>query len=115
MKQTNKLLQKYFDTALESPEGIKKLRELILTLAMQGKLVPQNPNDPPASELLKVCNGILNRGSIADIHGYHETIFYLLTGFGMAGCAIHLISFCGQIRCRKFANAGRGACNQYGL
>lgn len=53
MKKTNKLLQKHFDTALESPEGIKKLRELILTLAMQGKLVPQNPNDPPASELLK--------------------------------------------------------------
>ncbi|MCB5286202.1 MAG: restriction endonuclease subunit S [Candidatus Cloacimonetes bacterium] len=32
------LLQKYFDAALESPDGIKKLRELILTLAMQGKL-----------------------------------------------------------------------------
>ncbi len=27
--------------------------ELILTLAMQGKLVPQDPNDPPAGELLK--------------------------------------------------------------
>ncbi len=53
MKQINKLLQKHFDTALESPEGIKKLRELILTLAMQGKLVSQDPNDPPASELLK--------------------------------------------------------------
>lgn len=47
------VLKKHFDTALESPEGIKKLRELILTLAMQGKLVPQDPNDPPASELLK--------------------------------------------------------------
>ena len=33
--------------------GIKKLRELILTLAMQGKLVPQDPNDEPASELLR--------------------------------------------------------------
>lgn len=31
------VLQKHFDTALESPDGIKKLRELILTLAMQGK------------------------------------------------------------------------------
>lgn len=47
------LLHKHFDTALESPNGIKKLRELILTLAMQGKLVPQDPNDQPASELLK--------------------------------------------------------------
>lgn len=33
--------------------GIKKLRELILGLAVRGKLVPQDPNDEPASELLK--------------------------------------------------------------
>ena len=32
--------------------GIKKLRELILELAVRGKLVPQNPNDEPASVLL---------------------------------------------------------------
>lgn len=47
------LLQKYFDTALGSPDGVKKLRKLILTLAMQGKLVKQDLNDQPASELLK--------------------------------------------------------------
>ena len=40
-------------TAFAAPDGIKKLRELILTLAMQGKLVDQDPNDPPASDLLK--------------------------------------------------------------
>ncbi|WP_206696840.1 restriction endonuclease subunit S [Marinomonas algicola] len=33
--------------------GIKKLRELILELAVRGKLVPQNPNDEPASILLE--------------------------------------------------------------
>ena len=33
--------------------GIKKLRELILELAVRGKLVPQDPNDEPAYELLK--------------------------------------------------------------
>ena len=33
--------------------GIKKLRGLILELAVRGKLVPQDPNDEPASELLK--------------------------------------------------------------
>lgn len=33
--------------------GITKLRELILELAVRGKLVPQDPNDEPASELLK--------------------------------------------------------------
>jgi len=36
-----------------APDGIKKLRELILELAVRGKLVPQNPSDEPASELLK--------------------------------------------------------------
>ena len=33
--------------------GIKKLRELILELAVRGKLVPQNPEDEPASNLLE--------------------------------------------------------------
>ena len=33
--------------------GIKKLRELILELAVRGKLVPQDASDEPASELLK--------------------------------------------------------------
>lgn len=46
------LLEQHFDTAFSAPEGIQKLRELILMLAMQGKLVPQDPNDAPASELL---------------------------------------------------------------
>jgi len=36
-----------------SLHGIKKLRELILELAVRGKLVPQNPNDEPASVLRK--------------------------------------------------------------
>jgi len=36
-----------------APNGIKKLRELILELAARGKLVPQDPNEEPASELLK--------------------------------------------------------------
>jgi type I restriction enzyme S subunit len=47
------LLEQHFDTAFAVPDGIARLRELILTLAMQGKLVEQDPNDPPASELLK--------------------------------------------------------------
>src|SRR5690606_32812261 len=36
-----------------APNGIKKLRELILELAVRGKLVSQDPSDEPASELLK--------------------------------------------------------------
>ncbi len=53
MSEQLNILQKHFDTALESPDGIKKLRELILTLAMQGKLVKQDPKDQPAGELLE--------------------------------------------------------------
>lgn len=47
------LLEKHFDIAFDATDGIKRLRELILTLAMQGKLVPQDPSDQPACALLK--------------------------------------------------------------
>ena len=47
------LLEQHFDTAFSAPNGIQKLRELILTLALQGKLVPQESKDVPASQLLK--------------------------------------------------------------
>ncbi len=41
------------DLFATAPYGVAKLRELILTLAVQGKLVPQDASDEPASMLLK--------------------------------------------------------------
>ncbi len=52
-RETATLLEQHFDTAFAAPDGVAKLRELILTLAMQGGLVEQDTNDPPAGELLK--------------------------------------------------------------
>jgi len=43
----------HLDLIATAPDGIRKLRGLILELAVRGKLVPQDPNDEPASELLK--------------------------------------------------------------
>jgi type I restriction enzyme S subunit len=47
------LLEEHFDMAFSAANGIQKLRDLILALAMQGKLVPQHRSDAPTSQLLK--------------------------------------------------------------
>jgi type I restriction enzyme S subunit len=47
-----RLLQHYHRIA-DAPDAIARRRRFILDLAVRGKLVPQDPNDEPASELLK--------------------------------------------------------------
>ena len=43
----------HFDRISDAPDAIPRLRRFILDLAVRGKLVEQDPNDEPASELLK--------------------------------------------------------------
>ncbi|UVF93802.1 restriction endonuclease subunit S [Klebsiella pneumoniae] len=46
-------ISKHFDTLFTTEASIDTLKQTILQLAVMGKLVPQDPNDEPASELLK--------------------------------------------------------------
>ena len=46
------LLFEHYDGVVDSPEAVSKLRKFILDLAVRGRLVEQDPDDEPASELL---------------------------------------------------------------
>jgi type I restriction enzyme M protein len=46
-------LIKYFNELFTTSNNVNQLKSAILQLAVSGKLVPQDPNDLPASELLK--------------------------------------------------------------
>ena len=43
----------HYEQIADAPDAIGRLRRFILDLAVRGKLVPQDPDDEPASELLK--------------------------------------------------------------
>ncbi|EKY3199497.1 restriction endonuclease subunit S, partial [Cronobacter turicensis] len=46
-------ISQHFDTLFTTEASIDALKQTILQLAVMGKLVPQDPDDEPASELLK--------------------------------------------------------------
>lgn len=48
-----KRIATHFDTIFTTEASIDALKQTLLQLAVMGKLVPQDPNDEPASELLK--------------------------------------------------------------
>ena len=49
-------LVRQFELLATAPGGVARLRDLILSLAVQGKLVPQVPSDEPVTELLRKIN-----------------------------------------------------------
>ena len=86
-----------------APGGVDKLRELILTLAVQGKLVPQDPADEPASVLLQkiraekdrlIAEGKIKRDKpLAEI-GEEEKPFALPVGWEWVRCADYFVELC---------------------
>ncbi|MDD4538347.1 MAG: restriction endonuclease subunit S [Lentisphaeria bacterium] len=48
-----------FDLIAYAPDAVPKMRELVLELAVQGKLVPQDPNDEPAERLIERVSAAL--------------------------------------------------------
>ena len=53
VEKTIEQLFVHFDRLMQSPESVHRLRRFILDLAVRGKLVPQDPADEPAAELLQ--------------------------------------------------------------
>lgn len=80
----------HFDTLFTTEESIAQLKQTILQLAVMGKLVPQDPNDEPASELLKKIAAekakLIKEGKIKQEKplppiGHKETLFALPAGW----------------------------------
>ena len=86
-----------------APGGAAKLRELILTLAVQGKLVPQDPADEPASVLLQkiraekdrlIAEGKIKRDKpLAEI-AEEEKPFELPVGWEWVRCDDYFLELC---------------------
>jgi type I restriction enzyme S subunit len=97
------LVAEHLPLLASAPEGIKKLRGLILELAVRGKLVPQDPNDEPASELLKriaeekaqlVAEGKIRGSKPQPSVGEDDISFVLPNGWAVErlGVTSHLIT-----------------------
>ena len=84
------MLLSNLDILATAPGGVARLRELILTLAVQGKLVPQDPADEPASVLLQkiraekdrlIAEGKIKKGKLLAAITDEEKPFELPVGW----------------------------------
>lgn len=101
-------ISEHFDTLFTTESSIDALKQTILQLAVMGKLVPQDPNDEPASELLKriaqvkaqlVKDGIIKKQKPLPPISDEEKPFELPSGWEW--CKFGLIS--------EFINGDRGS------
>ncbi len=74
---------KKFDQFADAPNAVAKMRELVLQLAVQGKLVSQNPKDQPAEKLLAAIKSERQQTAIENGSNRHRTS----AGQGRAGSA----------------------------
>ena len=86
-------IAEHFDILFTTEESIDQLKQTILQLAVMGKLVPQDPKDEPASELLKkiaaekaklVKEGKIKKEKPLPSIAEKETPFALRAGWGWA-------------------------------
>lgn len=77
-----------YEKVAEAPDAVPRLRRFVLDLAVRGKLVPQEPGDEPASELLTTItserNELVNRREIkraAPIEPVEDTPFEAPAGW----------------------------------
>ncbi|RZF24013.1 restriction endonuclease subunit S [Paraburkholderia sp. UYCP14C] len=84
-------LSEGFQLLATASDGVPLLRELVLSLAVRGKLVPQDSREEPASALLEKMNaeresairdGRLRRGKVASVVG--SSLFKLPAGWQWA-------------------------------
>ncbi len=67
-----KQLVAHFERMTDAPDAVPRLRQLVLELAVRGKLVPQDQRDEPAEKLLnriaeaKACSGRIVRAKAFD-------------------------------------------------
>lgn len=105
-----------FEAVADAPDGIKRLRELVLQLAVRGKLVPQDPKDEPATRLLakisakrdpRTTDGMKRRSSFsADDAPFAAPRGWALVAFGEVFVDIFTGPFGTSLKAAEYVDEG---------